>query len=79
MVDNMKLEPGRVVEADGKTYLLKSVRTLGFTAIDLDGIPISCKYCGGNLQKMGTRKGQYKCLECKRPNWLDSEGEHEEA
>jgi hypothetical protein len=40
---------------------------------------VECRYCEGNLFKRGTKKGQYLCSECNRPNWLDSEGNHEEA
>ena len=74
MGKNVELKPGIVVEADGKSYLLKSVRTLGFTAIDLDGIPISCNKCSGKLEKLGRVKGQFKCVDCGSPNYRDEKG-----
>lgn len=85
MVDNVKLKKGIVVEFEGKSYMILDISLYFYAltneehSIHIKPKQVLCKYCKGNLKKMGTKKGQYKCEKCNRPNWLDERGEHVEA
>lgn len=70
MTKNVELKEGIVIGFEGQSYLI--LNTFGY--IELDVKPISCD-CGGNLMKFGRVKGQYRCLKCDKPVYLNENGE----
>jgi len=87
MVKPIELKEEAIILHEGKSYFILEVfpwnveteNGINPEQLNAEVVPVSCKYCGGNLFKRGTKKGQYLCSDCNRPNWLNSEGEHEEA
>lgn len=88
MVKPIELKKGSIILYEGKSYLILDPpfswnRTTENCEepeqITSEVILVKCRYCEGNLFKRGTKKGQYLCPECNRPNWLDNNGNHEGA
>ena len=91
MVKPIELNKGNIILFEGKSYFILDANEYfegdhgdpeyyaDYQILRSKVKLVSCKYCGGNLFKRGTKTGQYLCSDCSRPNWLDSEGNHEEA
>ena len=88
MVKPIELKKWSIILFEGKSYMILDLPFSWNRCTEHDGEPeqitsevilVECKYCKGNLFKRGTKAGQYLCSDCSRPNWLDKEGNHEEA
>ena len=88
MVKPIELKKGSIILYEGKSYLILDPPFSWNRTTENGEEPeqitseveqVECRYCKGNLFKNGTKKGQYLCSECNQLNWLDSEGNHEEA
>jgi hypothetical protein len=69
---NTVLKEGLVIEHDGMSWVVNEVYYSELYEEFHIGIDrICCDKCNGNLEKFGSRKGQYKCLVCSKPVYID--------
>ncbi len=83
MVKPIELSRGSIILFEGKSYLILD-HPFAWNRTTENGeepeqitsevTPVSCP-CGGNLEKLGRVKGQYKCLNCNKLIVLNELGE----
>lgn len=73
----IELKEGLILDINGESYMiLEAVGSGDCCSVDIDYIGIDvkrvlCDKCGGNLEKLGRIKNQYKCVECLKPVYLE--------